>query len=652
MCAEALLAAGDRLSRTGRPDISMELRMMQVFRRLSFGLVVLAAALATPHAVLRAAGPRLVHHRDRLDVRLRGIADQRAPQSQRVIIRVRPGSRLMLRDHLKAHGAKILAEHESLDAVTAVVHGQDLADLVDTDLVLSVSTDAVVHADGLLDGLVGLVGKVVKIANVKLPNGAETSGPALAPVALRQTLGVDNSPWTGHGIGVAVIDSGLEMSADFSDRVTGFFDFTRGNIVSSYPYDDYGHGTHVSGTIGGSGVLSLNRDSRGLAPNVKLVVLKVLDENGAGYTSDVIRAVDFAVANRVSLGIQIINLSLGHPIFEPAASDPLVQAVERAARAGVIIVAAAGNYGTNPATGLPGYAGITSPGNAPSAITVGAVKTLDTVTRSDDRIPDYSSSGPTWYDAFAKPDILAPGHNIVAAAATQGTLYASYPQLRSADGDYMRLSGTSMATAVASGSIALMLEANWAANHGHATLTPNALKAVLQFTAVGIHDDNGLEYNPLRKGAGSLNAKGAIDIGQSIDTSRPVGQYWLTNASATWTVIDGETNTWNQGIIWGSHIVSGTSPYYNEMAWGTGIIWGSAASTDVIWATNARYDVVWGTDVIWTNSSMWSEGIIWGSNFVGREESSSIIWGTGAGVDPQSTRWKELSSDSVGATAR
>ena len=90
------------------------------------------------------------------------------------------------------------------------------------------------------------------------------------------------------------------MSADFSDRVTGFFDFTTGSVVSSYPYDDYGHGTHVAGTIAGSGALSFNHESRGLAPNVKLVVLKVLDQNGAGYTSDVIRAIDFAVLNRVS----------------------------------------------------------------------------------------------------------------------------------------------------------------------------------------------------------------------------------------------------------------------------------------------------------------------------------------------------------------
>src|SRR5207247_7985586 len=129
-------------------------------------------------------------------------------------------------------------------------------------------------------------------------------------------------------------------------------------------------------------------------------------------------------------------------------------------RAGIIVVAAAGNLGKNPTTGKPGYAGVTSPGNAPSAITVGAVRTDDTVTRKDDRIPDYSSAGPTWYDAFVKPDVVAPGHNIIAVAAQHGTLYQTYPGLQADAGDYLILSATSMATAVPPGSIALLLEAN------------------------------------------------------------------------------------------------------------------------------------------------------------------------------------------------
>ena len=289
------------------------------------------------------------------------------------------------------------------------------------------------------------------VGQVILPANGDVSGPIVYPSLVRNTLGLQTSQWTGRGIGVAVVDSGLEMSSEFRYRVTAFYDFTKGGVDAVPAYDDYGHGTHVASLIGGSGALSSNSANKGLAPNVRFTILKALDKNGAGYTSDVIRAIDFAVDNRVALGIHIINLSLGHPIAQPAAADPLVQAVERASRAGLVVVVAAGNMGINPATDKPGYAGITSPGNAPSAITVGAAKTLDTVSRNDDRIPDYSSSGPTWYDALAKPDVLAPGHNLVAAAAKQGTIYSAYPKLRDADSDYIRLSGTSMATAVTSG---------------------------------------------------------------------------------------------------------------------------------------------------------------------------------------------------------
>ena len=107
-----------------------------------------------------------------------------------------------------------------------------------------------------------------------------------------------------------------------------------------------------------------------------------------------------------------------------------MQAVEAAVRAGIVVVASAGNVGVNATTGLVGYAGITSPGNAPSAITVGAVKTLDTTTRTDDVVADYSSRGPTWYDAYAKPDLVAPGHRLLAAATSAQYLYSNYPTLR------------------------------------------------------------------------------------------------------------------------------------------------------------------------------------------------------------------------------
>ena len=109
--------------------------------------------------------------------------------------------------------------------------------------------------------------------------------------------------------------------------------------VAASPTDDYGHGTHVAGLIAGSGDLSSGKRYRGVAPKARLIALKVLDQNGAGNTSDVISAIEFVTANKDQLGVDVINLSLGHPIYEPAATDPLVQAVEAAVRAGIVVVA-------------------------------------------------------------------------------------------------------------------------------------------------------------------------------------------------------------------------------------------------------------------------------------------------------------------------
>ena len=118
------------------------------------------------------------------------------------------------------------------------------------------------------------------------------------------------------------------------------------------------------------------------------------------------------------------------PIYQPAADDPLVQAVEKAAATGVIVVASAGNYGTNTETGAVGYAGTTSPGNAPSAITVGAYNHQGTNGRRDDRVTSYSSRGPSWYDAFAKPDVVAPGHLLRREAAPRAVSTRRIPQFR------------------------------------------------------------------------------------------------------------------------------------------------------------------------------------------------------------------------------
>ena len=135
---------------------------------------------------------------------------------------------------------------------------------------------------------------------------------------LRQTLGlpaVAPSTMNGStGIGVALIDSGISPSADFLGRITAFYDFTNGRQgLAVAPFDDYGHGTHIAGLIASSGVLS-NYAVQGIAPGVKLIGLKVLDGTGQGSTSDVIGALEYVTANKAKLNVQIVNLSLGHPI--------------------------------------------------------------------------------------------------------------------------------------------------------------------------------------------------------------------------------------------------------------------------------------------------------------------------------------------------
>ena len=154
-----------------------------------------------------------------------------------------------------------------------------------------------------------------------------------------------------------------------------------------------------------------------MAPGAWIVNLKVLGADGSGTTADVIEAIDWAIANRRAYNIRIINLSLGHPVFESYLDDPLCQAAQRAADAGILVVAAAGNFGKT-ADGRPIVGGVISPGNTPSVLTVGAVNTRGTRrARSDDVMATYSSRGPTAIDGVLKPELVAPGNRIVAASA-------------------------------------------------------------------------------------------------------------------------------------------------------------------------------------------------------------------------------------------
>ena len=148
--------------------------------------------------------------------------------------------------------------------------------------------------------------------------------------------------------------------------------------------------------------------------------------DGSGDTSDVIAAIDFAIANRIKYNIRVINLSLGHPVFESYRDDPLCAAVQRAVNQGIVVVAAAGNFGKT-TDGRQVVGGIVSPGNSPAALTVGALNTKGTAAPSDDVMATYSSRGLTHIDGLLKPELVAPGNRIVAAAAFNSTLVNTLP---------------------------------------------------------------------------------------------------------------------------------------------------------------------------------------------------------------------------------
>jgi serine protease AprX len=360
-------------------------------------------------------------------------------------------------------------------------------------------------------------------------------------------LGVD-----GSGVGVATIDSGITaFHEDLDGRVTQFVDFVSSQTL---PYDDYGHGTHVAGIIAGNG-RSSNGERRGIAPGAHLVVLKALDNAGNGFTSTVIAAIDYAIAHKVEFNIRVINLSVAAGVYESYLKDPLTLAAKRAVDAGIVVVAAAGNNGVAP-NGSAEYGGIASPGNAPWVLTVGASNLMGTVSRDDDIVAGFSSRGPSAIDRVAKPDLVAPGVGIEAPTEPASALFDAQPTMRlwgstrTATEPYISLTGTSMAAPVVAGAVALMLDAN-------PDLTPNAVKAILQYTS---ESRKGVDH--FTQGAGFLNARGAVELSRSF--ADPMSPPELST----------DPVAWSRHIIWGNRRISGRPLAAHANAWALGVTWG------------------------------------------------------------------------------
>ena len=237
-------------------------------------------------------------------------------------------------------------------------------------------------------------------------------------------FGLGQAGVSGKGVGVAIVDSGVASHRALVNKVVAAVSFVPDDSATT---DAYGHGTHIAGIVAGLGSAAAkvtNEYGGGVAPGAHLVNVRVLGATGSGYTSNVIAGLDWVIANRSRYGIRIVNLSLGHPVTAPCVVDPLCSSILRVVEAGMVVVTSAGNRGRT-ASGNLVLGTITSPGNSPAAITVGALNTFGTVVRSDDAITTYSSRGPAPYDLSVKPDIVAPGNKIVSLEAADSYLARS-----------------------------------------------------------------------------------------------------------------------------------------------------------------------------------------------------------------------------------
>ena len=466
---------------------------------------------------------------------------------------------------------------------------------------MSVSVPAFVVARLSEHALVDFVASDEPVApSMDVARQASNEAPVSAP----------ESAFTGAGVTIAMLDTGVALHPDIQ-TLTAAVDIVNpvvplppdGGAPLASPENDpansidpNGHGTHVAGILVGTGSHSPNGRLAGVAPQANLVSVRVLDGTGHGLTSDVLAGLQWVLDNKTQYGIRIVNVSLGHPAYEAAAVDPLVQAVDALWDVGVVVVCSAGNGGRD------GYVTISSPCNSRKVITVGASNDQRTPEVTDDTTTTYSSRGPTAIDLAAKPDLIAPGNRIVslrAAGSYQDTLFPdrrvaadpSAPEVV----EYFEMSGTSMSSPIVAGTAALMLEQD-------PSLNPGTIKARLMLSArkpaVG---------DPLVTGAGSLDILAALRANGTVaDAPSPLaiideatGLIGFENTAVLWGNESFSLMTlWPGSVIW-----SDPTAYYQSVVWTAGEIWPNSE----LWPSNE----IWPTGENWPEDELWPESLLW-----------------------------------------
>jgi subtilisin family serine protease len=476
----------------------------------------------------------------------------------------------------------------------------------------------------------------------------------------------------GTGVTVAVVDSGLwsqhgpDQSApgQVASRIVAQYDVlaagTTGGLLSGATSlvssnttninDGFGHGTHVSSIIASSGVATTG-NFQGVAPGVNLVEVRVLDANGVGSYSSVIAGIQWVVSQKTRYNIRVMNLSLSAPPHSFYWQDPLNQAVMTAWNAGIVVVVAAGNFGPKPMT-------IGVPGNVPYVITVGAVTdSYHPLQPSKYVLTSFSSAGPT-FEGFVKPEVVSMGGHILAYAPNNGTLAQEFPQWVTLPYDDFTMSGTSMAAAVTSGVVALMLNVS-------PSLGPDDVKCRLMTGATPAVNANGnLAYTVFQQGAGLVNAYAAAygtatgcanqglnvaadllgwqHFGGRANYNPSTGEYYIMATT-------GDSSGGSSGGLLGGvgglvgglgTTVSGVplvGPVLGSLLWdvaelGDGLLWNGSYSSASGYTWSSGYP--WSSGYTWSSGYPWSSGYTWSSGY---PWSSGYTWSSAyTGVNPTS----------------
>ena len=396
----------------------------------------------------------------------------------------------------------------------------------------------------------------------------------------------------GQGITVAVVDTGIAPVADLAGRIVqvqngGLFGGTSPckNFSGESNCDDsYGHGTFVAGIIAGNGAASTGK-WKGVAPEAKVLSVKIAGASGAADVSTLLAAIQWVVSYKDTYNIKVLNLSLGTNSTQTYRSDPMNFAVEQAWEAGIVVVVSASNLGPEPGT-------ISKPGDDPWVITVGATDDHGTPGLGDDAIPNFSARGPTAADGLAKPDVVAPGGHVVSLRAPGSAIDTHFPTY--IDGAYRKGSGTSMSTAVVTGAAALMLQAN-------PSWSPNRVKYALTATARDAASDD-----PMDVGAGVIDAYAASfsapagTANAGLDQSTGMGSLDLSRGTVE-VQADDPGQTVINGVLTAQLLtynpITFTALPWTPLSWQAsqwyGAAWYGAAWYGAAWYGAAWYGAAW-----------------------------------------------------------